>query len=99
MRRMSWGGLAAALCLGFTPGAGSALVISELFYDAVGADDGLSFVELYGVPGTSLDGVWLDDTWVNMEEEVYPWAPGFWWSFGSRPGTTAPSSRAHTPTA
>ena len=57
MRCMSWGGLAAALCLGFTPGAGSALVISELFYDAVGVDDGLSFVELYGVPGTSLDGV------------------------------------------
>jgi hypothetical protein len=26
-------------------------VISELFYDAVGTDDGLLFVELYGAPG------------------------------------------------
>ena len=57
MKRMNWGGLAAALCLGFTPAAGSALVISELFYDALGADDGLSFVELYGAPGTSLEGL------------------------------------------
>ena len=57
MKRMSWGGLTAALCLGFTPGAGSALVISELFYDAVGTDDGLSFVEFYGAPGTSLEGL------------------------------------------
>ena len=57
MKRMSWAGLAAALCLGFTPAAGSALVISELLYDAVGADDGLSFVELYGAPGTSLEGL------------------------------------------
>jgi hypothetical protein len=60
MKCTSWGGLAAALYLGFTPGAGTALVISELFYDAVGADDGLSFVELYGAPGTSLEGVSLE---------------------------------------
>ncbi len=32
---------------------------SEVFYDAVGADDGLSFVELSGEPGTSLDGLVL----------------------------------------
>jgi hypothetical protein len=57
MKCTSWGGLVAALYLGFTPGAGSALVISELFYDAVGADDGLSFVELYGAPGTNLEGL------------------------------------------
>jgi hypothetical protein len=60
MKRMSWRGLAAALCLGLTPGAGSALVISELFYDALGADDGLSFVELYGAPGTGLDGLLVE---------------------------------------
>ena len=32
-------------------------VISEVFYDAVGSDDGRGFVELYGAPGTSLDGM------------------------------------------
>jgi hypothetical protein len=31
-------------------------LISELFYDAVGSDDGLSFVEIHGAPGTVLDG-------------------------------------------
>ena len=31
-------------------------LISEVFYDAVGTDDGLSFVELYGAPGTDLTG-------------------------------------------
>ena len=31
-------------------------LISEVFYDAVGTDDGLSFVELYGSPGTDLAG-------------------------------------------
>jgi len=31
-------------------------VISEVFYDAVGGDDSLTFVELAGAPGTSLDG-------------------------------------------
>lgn len=31
-------------------------LISELFYDAVGSDDGQSFVELHGTPGTVLDG-------------------------------------------
>ena len=32
-------------------------LISEVFYDAVGADDGRSFVELYGEPGSLLDGL------------------------------------------
>ncbi len=32
-------------------------LISEIFYDAVGSDDGQSFVELYGEPGSSLDGL------------------------------------------
>ena len=40
--------------------AGAAPVISELFYDAVGGDAGLTFVELYGVPGESLDGLVLE---------------------------------------
>ena len=34
--------------------------ISEVFYDAVGSDNGQSFVELYGVPGASLAGFVLE---------------------------------------
>jgi hypothetical protein len=38
-------------------GAAPALpVLSEVLYDASGADDGALFVELHGAPGTSLDG-------------------------------------------
>lgn len=32
-------------------------LISEVFYDAIGSDDGQSFVELYGAPGTDLTGL------------------------------------------
>ncbi len=35
-------------------------VISELFYDAPGSDAGLVFVELFGAPGDSLDGLLLE---------------------------------------
>ena len=52
-------GLAAAtaVCwLAAPPEAGALPLISEVFYDAVGTDDGLSFVELYGAPGTDLAG-------------------------------------------
>ena len=35
-------------------------VISELFYDAAGSDDGSGFVELYGEPGTPLEGFVLE---------------------------------------
>ena len=35
-------------------------LLSEVYYDAVGSDDGLSFVELYGLPGTLLDGMTLE---------------------------------------
>lgn len=42
------------------PAAQSAPLISELFYDAVGTDDGQSFVELYGTPGASLVGMRLE---------------------------------------
>jgi len=40
--------------------AGALPVFSELYYDAVGSDDGESFVEIYGLPGTSLDGFAID---------------------------------------
>ena len=43
------------------PGPARALpLISEVFYDAVGSDDGLGFVELHGSPGESLDGLVLE---------------------------------------
>jgi hypothetical protein len=37
-----------------------AVQISELLYDAVGNDNGTVFVELWGAPGTSLDGWHLE---------------------------------------
>ena len=53
-RALPFGLVLAALLSG---GAAQALpVLSEVLYDAVGADDGALFVELYGEPGTSLDG-------------------------------------------
>jgi hypothetical protein len=54
-------GLCLAAIATLSGGAAQALpVISELYYDAVGSDDGESFVEIYGAPGTSLDGFALD---------------------------------------
>jgi len=41
-------------------GCHAATVISEVFYDAIGADAGLVFVELFGAPGTMLDGMILE---------------------------------------
>jgi hypothetical protein len=35
-------------------------LLSEVYYDAVGSDDGQSFVELYGTPGSSLDGLVIE---------------------------------------
>jgi len=35
-------------------------LLSEVFYDAVGSDDGLGFVELYGEPGASLVGLTIE---------------------------------------
>jgi hypothetical protein len=35
-------------------------VISEVFYDAAGSDSGLTFVELFGMPGASLEGLVLE---------------------------------------
>jgi hypothetical protein len=37
---------------------------------------------------TGLDGVWLDDVPVAVEEMVFPYLDNYWWSFGSRPGCT-----------
>jgi hypothetical protein len=58
MRLFQGAALAGAL-LGAAPALALPL-ISEVFYDAVGTDDGQSFVELYGTPGTSLDGFVLE---------------------------------------
>ena len=50
-----------SLCLALVASvAGAALLISEVLYDGVGSDNGLSFVELYGTPGSSLDGLFLE---------------------------------------
>ena len=59
-RGLFLGGFAAA-CGVVSGGAAQALpVLSEFYYDAVGSDDGESFVEIYGAPGTSLEGLALD---------------------------------------
>jgi hypothetical protein len=51
----------AALLLLVLPQVAAGLpLISELFYDAAGSDDGLSFVEVYGTPGDVLDGFLLE---------------------------------------
>jgi len=49
---------AGLLCLLVANLASASMMISEIFYDAEGSDDGKVFVELYGDPGMSLDG-WL----------------------------------------
>lgn len=63
MRRALLIALALALGtgLGLAPQPASALpVISEVLYDAAGTDNGLGFVELYGNPGSALDGLFLE---------------------------------------
>jgi hypothetical protein len=54
-RSSALGALTHGLALAPTP-ALCLPILSEVFYDATGSDDGQSFVELAGVPGTSLDG-------------------------------------------
>lgn len=51
---------AVLLCMGFTLPANAQLIISEVFYDADGSDNGVTFVELYGTPGTLLGDFWLE---------------------------------------
>jgi hypothetical protein len=50
----------AAACLLGAGQAGAAPLLSEVFYDAVGTDDGNSFVEIWGAPGTPLDGYTIE---------------------------------------
>ena len=47
------------LCVGANA-ARATPIISEILYDAAGSDDGYGFVELYGLPGTLLDGLTLE---------------------------------------
>ena len=47
------------LCVGANA-ARAMPIISEILYDAAGSDDGYGFVELYGLPGTLLDGLTLE---------------------------------------
>jgi hypothetical protein len=54
VRRAAAGFLMSCGVLAAAPAAHALPLISELFYDAVGTDDGKSFVELYGTPGASL---------------------------------------------
>jgi hypothetical protein len=62
MKCWSWSGLVAIL-LTSLPGMASAIpLLSEVYYDAVGTDGGKVFVELYGHPGESLDGLQLVGT-------------------------------------
>ena len=53
-----WGAL--WLVLFDASAAASLPLISEVFYDQAGSDDGHTFVELYGPPGTSLGGLRLE---------------------------------------
>jgi hypothetical protein len=50
----------AVACLLGAADAGAAPLLSEIFYDAVGTDDGNTFVELWGPPGTVLDGLTIE---------------------------------------
>jgi hypothetical protein len=55
-------GLLCVLSIGFWVAASAEAlpILSEVYYDAPGSDDGLSFVEIAGDPGASLDGFILD---------------------------------------
>lgn len=54
-------GCTATLLVGFSVSPVRAnILISELFYDAIGSDSGRVFVELYGSPGMPLDDLYLE---------------------------------------
>ena len=61
----------------------------ESFYGM--ADDGSVAYSASGTGGPvgSFDSVWLNDTPIMVEGDVYPHTPGLWWRFGSRPGISA----------
>lgn len=52
--------LAGLLIAGASTHAAASPLISEVLYDAVGSDNGQSFVELHGTPGTDLTGFLLE---------------------------------------
>lgn len=56
----SRGGFAALFCLVLPAVAPALPILSEVFYDAEGSDDGHVFVELFGSPGTSLEGLFVE---------------------------------------
>ncbi len=62
MKLRSRGLRAALMLLGLAAplGARALPLISEVFYDAAGSDDGLSFVEIHAAPGTALDGLVIE---------------------------------------
>jgi hypothetical protein len=61
LRAVALRSLTALVLIGAAPtSVAGAPLISELLYDAVGSDDGQSFVELYGAPGSTLDGFTLE---------------------------------------
>jgi len=51
--------LALALCPLLPQSACALPILSEVLYDAIGSDNGKSFVEIYAAPGTNLDGFYL----------------------------------------
>lgn len=59
IRRLIHYGIA-ALALCGARGASATPVISEVYYDAVGSDNGQSFVEIYGIAGSILDDLTLE---------------------------------------
>jgi len=60
-RRWTLGTALLALAGLHCPGYAAAVpLISEVMYDASGTDNGFVFVELYGSPGTALDGLTLE---------------------------------------
>ena len=62
--------LCACATLLTVPSLQAQTIISELLYDAAGTDNGNVFVELYGTPGTVLDG-WLLEGVNGADGSVY----------------------------
>ena len=60
MRSMGHALGAAILLLALPQFAAALPLISEVFYDATGSDDGKGFIELFGTPGSSLDGFFVE---------------------------------------
>jgi len=61
MNRIRNGLAALTLVLGLlSPRPAAAVLISEALYDVIGSDDGLVFVEIWGEPGTALDGFLIE---------------------------------------